>query len=151
MKATYILAFSILFSSVLYAQQPAKPDSIVPGKGSPEKQLKAIKQEKVKQLSDTIGNEPPKSALVDTTVQNKYGDLLRDDILFNRKYPQWVPLVEVAGTNAFVWAIERYGMNADFSKIGYGTWKFNLQKGWEWDTDRFGINFIGHPYSGTLT
>ena len=26
-----------------------------------------------------------------------------------------------------------------------------LSKGWEWDNDRFGVNFIGHPYSGTLS
>ena len=24
-------------------------------------------------------------------------------------------------------------------------------KGWEWDNDRFGVNFIGHPYSGSLS
>ena len=31
------------------------------------------------------------------------------------------------------------------------SWKHNLQTGWEWDTDRFGINFVGHPYSGSLS
>jgi hypothetical protein len=151
MKVVYILVFLFLLPAFLYAQQPVKSDTIVPGKSTPEKQLREIKQEKVKELSDTTGNEPKKSNLVDTTIQNKYGDLLNDDILFNKKYPAWIPLVEVAATNAAVWSIDRYVMNADYSKIGPDTWKYNLQKGWEWDVDRFGINFIGHPYSGTLS
>ena len=151
MNAAYILAFLLLASPLLYSQQPASSDTIVPGKGAPQKQLNEIKKEKVALHSDSIGNEPKKSVLIDTTVQNKYGDLLNDDIMYNKKYPLWVPLVEVAAANAFVWSIDRYGMNADFSKIGPGTWKHNLRKGWEWDTDRFGINFIGHPYSGTIT
>src|SRR5205085_4906626 len=30
------------------------------------------------------------------------------------------------------------------------SWKHNLTTGWEWDNDRFGINFSGHPYTGSL-
>jgi hypothetical protein len=57
----------------------------------------------------------------------------------------------VAAANIFIWSFDRYGSNADFAKISPATWKYNLQKGWEWDVDRFGINFIGHPYSGTIS
>jgi len=60
-------------------------------------------------------------------------------------------MLEVAGGNGFVWSMDRYVMNADFARVNPKTWKYNLQKGWEWDVDRFGINFIGHPYSGTVS
>jgi hypothetical protein len=57
----------------------------------------------------------------------------------------------VAGANALIWSYDRYGLNADFARVGTDTWKYNIKKGWEWDIDRFGVNFIGHPYSGTLS
>ncbi|MBK5285599.1 MAG: DUF3943 domain-containing protein [Bacteroidia bacterium] len=159
MKTLCALIFLLLTSVFLYAQEvaPQNPnkvapsDTIVPAKGKPAEQLKEIKEEKVKHLSDSTNNEPKKSALVDTTVQNKYGDLLDDDTTYNKKYPLWIPLLQVAGANAFVWALDRYVMNYDFARVGPETWKYNINKGWEWDVDRFGINFIGHPYSGTMS
>jgi hypothetical protein len=159
MKFIFSLAALVFFSSFLFSQtvapqkenKVAPSDTITPGKGAPEKQIEKINDEKVKHLSDSTGNEPKKSALVDTTVQNKYGDLLNDDSLYNKRYPLWVPLLETFGQDAFVWSLDHYGMNADFSRVGPDTWKYNIRKGWEWDTDRFGVNFIGHPYSGTLS
>jgi hypothetical protein len=159
MKTACAIAFLLLTSVFLYAQKvapqkttkAAPSDTIVPSKGKPEEQLKKIDKEKIKHLSDSTGNEPKKSALVDTTLQNKYGDLLNDDSLYNRKYPIWIPLLQVAGANAFVWSMDRYYLDADFAKVGPESWNYNLKKGWEWDVDRFGINFIGHPYSGTMT
>src|SRR5260221_3347251 len=152
MKAGYILVFLFLSSSFLYAQKPVKADTIVAGKGNKDKQLKQIKENKVDLHSDsTGGNQPKKSALIDTTLQNKYGDLLNDDPEYNKRYPIWMPAVEVLGVTAFTWSVDRYLLNADYARIGSSTWKNNLQKGWEWDTDRFGINFVGHPYSGTLS
>jgi hypothetical protein len=133
------------------AQKVAPSDSIIPAKGNPDEQLKEIKEEKVKHLSDSTGNQPKKSSLVDTTVQNKYGDLLNDDSLYNKRYPLWIPFLEVAGANALIWSYDRYGLNADFARVGMESWKYNIKKGWEWDIDRFGVNFIGHPYSGTLS
>jgi hypothetical protein len=146
MKTVYILIFLfVLSSTLLFGQQMAPQDlqkvaptdTITPGKGKPEMQLKEIKKEKVKHLSDSYGNEPKKSSLVDTTVQNKYGDLLNDDTMYNKKYPLWKPLVQVVAANVFVWSLDRYIANADFSRIGSATWKYNLKNGWEWDTDRF--------------
>src|ERR1043166_1244671 len=103
MKIRFLLFIFFLSSVTLIAQEvaPQNPqkvaptDTIVPGKGTPEKQLKEIKEEKVKKLSDSTGNEPKKSVLVDTTVQNKYGDLLDDDTTYNKRYPLWVPLLQV--------------------------------------------------------
>jgi len=80
---------------------------------------------------------------------NKYGNLLNDDPLYNRKYPWIIPATRVLLADVTNWAADRYIFNYDWSRIGPSTWKYNLKKGWEWDTDRFGVNFIGHPYSGS--
>ncbi|MGZ3754520.1 MAG: DUF3943 domain-containing protein [Mucilaginibacter sp.] len=134
-----------------FAQKVTPIDTIVPGKGNPKQQIKAIKALKVQALSDTAAGEPKKSSpLIDSTIQNKYGDLLNDDKKLNPKYPLWKPVVGVIGTNLFTWSLDRFALNADFSHIGPSTWKYNIQKGWEWDSDRFGINFIGHPYTGSM-
>jgi len=71
MKTAYILAFLLLSSPFLYAQRPvtAKADTIKPAKGNVDKQLEQIKERKTKLHSDSIGNEPKKSKLIDTTVQ----------------------------------------------------------------------------------
>lgn len=159
MKNILVLFFFLFSSTILLGQEvpPQNPqkvtpnDTIVPGKGTPEKQMGKTKDVKIKLLSDSTGNQPKKSALVDTTIQNKYGDLLNDDTLYNKKYPVLIPAVETFGADAFTWSIDRYLMNADYARIGPSTWKSNIKKGWEWDTDKFGINFIGHPYSGTLS
>ncbi|MES2328817.1 MAG: DUF3943 domain-containing protein [Bacteroidota bacterium] len=125
-------------------------DTIVPAKGNPEQQLKDIKTDKKEQFKDSADGQPKKSPLIDTTIQNKYGDLLRDDTAYNKKYKLWKPAVQVIGINAFLVGFDRYVLKADFSHIGFQTWSDNIKNGWEWDTDRFGVNFIGHPYSGSL-
>lgn len=152
MKPLRLLTLMLLFSNVLFAQKKTAIDTIIPGKGSPKQQIRRSKEIKKQLLSDsTGGNEPQKSPLIDTTVKNKYGDLLNDDIKFNKKYPVWKPAVEIFGINLFTHLLDRYALNADFARIGPSTWKYNINHGWEWDSDRFGINFIGHPYSGSMT
>ncbi len=159
MKNNLVMLALVLFVSCLSAQtvpvqtrkKVAPNDTIVPGKGTRENQIKKIDETKVKLLSDSMGNEPRKSALIDTTKQNKYGNLLEDDPEYNKRYPFWIPAAEVLGTVTLTWAMDRYLINAPYARTGINTWKYNLDKGWEWDNDRFGINFIGHPYSGTLT
>jgi hypothetical protein len=159
MKTTCILIFFLLTFPFLNGQEVAPQtrkrvapnDTIVPGKGTREEQIRKIDEVKVKKLSDSTGNEPRKSALVDTTKQNKYGDLLDDDLEYNKKYPLWVPAVEVFGAVLLTWSLDRYVLNADYARIGFKSWNVNLSQGWEWDNDRFGVNFIGHPYSGTLS
>ena len=152
-----LLFFLLIFSHIQGQNVPpqdikkvAPNDTIVPWKGPPEDQLKEIKKVKIEKLSDSTGNEPKKTILVDTTKQNKYGDLLNDDTAYNKKYPLWIPLTMVVGTNIIVWSLDRYLINAPYSHIGLETWQYNIRKGWEWDDDRFGINFIGHPYSGSM-
>lgn len=141
----------LLSSPFLYAQHPAKSDTITLNKGNADKQLEHIKERKTKLHSDSTGNEPLKSALIDTTVQNKYGDLLDDDPEYNKRYPLWIPAVEVFTTNALLLSVDRYVFKYSYSKeVSLNTWGHNIKTGWEWDNDRFGMNFIAHPYTGSL-
>jgi len=156
MKATVLIAFLLLFSTFIMAQESvinAKKDTIVPGRDNRDKQLENIKKKKIALHSDKsgAGNEPNKSALIDTTLQNKYGDLLDDDPEYNKKYS----ILRVAGVASAgllsTWLFDRFVLKADYAKIGTDTWGHNLKYGWEWDSDGFGINFVGHPYSGALS
>lgn len=85
---------------------------------------------------------------VEDTVTNKYGNLKNDLPDFNKKYPLWTVFLKVTGANVSTFLIDRYIFDYDFSRIGFNTWKHNIKTGWEWDVDRFGMNFIVHPYSG---
>lgn len=90
--------------------------------------------------------------IVDTLTlpgHNAYGDLLNDDPVYNKRYPLWVPTALVLKTNVVNWAIARYIYNFDWARISTETWKQNLKGPWVWDKDRFGINFIGHPHTGS--
>jgi hypothetical protein len=154
MKAIYVLTILLLLSPFLYAQPTVKADTIKPAKGNVDKQLDNINERKTKLHSDSLGNQPLKSALIDKSIYNRYGDLLVDDTMYNKKYPLWRPAVQTLGALTFTWAIDRFVFQADYAHIGPSTWKENTYRGvyrWEWDNDRFGINFIGHPYSGALS
>jgi hypothetical protein len=81
---------------------------------------------------------------------NMYGDLLDDDPVYNPKYPWWKPATRVLAADVFNWAVARYLYKADWARISTTTWKNSLKNGAEWDTDRFSINFIGHPHTGNF-
>jgi len=139
-----------LFSPAYLIAQVTPTDTIKPGNGDTKQQLKQIKEVK-KTVTDSIpGGQPAKNPLIDTTTHNKYGDLLNDDIAFNKKYPVWKPLVGVIGVNVFTWSMDKFILKENFSNIGPASWKYNLKYGWEWDDDRFGVNFIAHPYTGSM-
>ncbi|MFL5807996.1 MAG: DUF3943 domain-containing protein [Flavisolibacter sp.] len=90
-------------------------------------------------------------AQTDTTPQllyNKYGDLLNDDPQYNPRYPWWRPALRVVASNIINWSLDRYVYKFDWAKVGPDVWRNNFRKGPEWDSDGFGINFIGHPHSG---
>jgi hypothetical protein len=86
----------------------------------------------------------------DSIKHNKYGDILTDDPAYNPRYPLWVPVTTVIADDIFNWAIARYGFKYDWAKTGPSQWKTNFKKGPEWDSDGFGINFIGHPHTGSF-
>jgi hypothetical protein len=71
-----------------------------------------------------------------------------DDPEYNKKSPLWAVALMVVSTNIFVWAVDRFVFNYSWSHIGPKSWKYNLKTGWQWDTDRLGMNFFFHPYSG---
>ncbi|MBL0174341.1 MAG: DUF3943 domain-containing protein [Ignavibacteria bacterium] len=81
---------------------------------------------------------------------NKYGDLLNDNPLYVTKSSPWMVVGRLTLANVTTWAIDRYVLNADFARIGFNSWKHNIQTGWEWDTDRFGMNYFFHPFSGGM-
>ena len=85
----------------------------------------------------------------DLRPRSMHGNLLRDDPLYNPRYSVASALVRVTTANAFNWALSRYYFNYEWAEISPKTWKYNLKHGWEWDADRFGINFIGHPHTGS--
>ena len=105
--------------------------------------------------SDTVRLSLPDSVAIyagpplDARPRNSYGDLLNDDSLYNRRHSWPLPLARVASANIFNWATSRYIFNFDWARISPQTWKDNLKNGWQWDADRFGINFIGHPHTGS--
>ncbi len=151
---TFCLAF--LFTTGVFAQKANPTDTIKPGNGPVKQQLKDIKTAK-KTIKDSVGGtEPKKSPLIDTTIQNKYGDLLNDDIKYNKKYPLWKPVVEVVGVNVALNLIDRYLLKLDFAKSDIHSWGRNLRAGppwgdgWIWDHDRFGNNFLSHPETGAF-
>jgi hypothetical protein len=74
--------------------------------------------------------------------------LRNDNPEFSKRSPILAVALRVVFQNLLTWAVDRFVFNYDFSHIGPKTWNHNLQTGWEWDTDRFGMNFFFHPYSG---
>ena len=148
-KSLFVLLFIFIASICVQAQVNPQRDTIKPHKGNHDAQLKQIKKRKEKIQPDSAGVTVNK-ANVDTTKVNKYGDLLNDDLEYNPKYPLIRPMAYAFGADLFTWSVDRLVFNAEFSKVGIKTWKENIKHGWEWDQDRFGMNFLGHPYSGTL-
>jgi len=86
----------------------------------------------------------------DTMKYNMYGDLLNDDPLYNPRSSIAMVILRVTLANVTTLAIDRYVFNYDFSRVGFNSWKDNLKKGWEWDEDRFGMNYFFHPFSGGM-
>jgi hypothetical protein len=148
MKTIVAIASFLLLSAIVSAQNfvnaadtfiikvPADTLAVATGPGLPEYPL-------AKPVSYRYRDTVPHDGL-----HNMYGDLLNDDPAYNPKYPWYIPAARVVLANGVTWLADRYILNANFARIGPKTWKNNLKKGWEWDADRFGINFIGHPYTG---
>jgi hypothetical protein len=91
---------------------------------------------------------PARKTPGDTARYNMYGMLRDDNPEYNQRSPWWLCAIRVVGNNVVTWASDRYIFNWDFARIGFNSWQHNLKTGFEWDTDRFGMNFFFHPYSG---
>lgn len=166
MKAAYASVLILLMPLFMFGQKPdtgkhvAKQDTINPYKGDIKGQLKEIKQKKIALHSDSIapdsiGNQP-KVVKVDTTVQNKYGDLLDDDPKYNKRYCILIPLVEGMGDNALLSLVDSKILKYDWAQVSLDSWHRNFDAGfpwsnkWVWDQTRFGNDFLGHPMFGSL-
>jgi hypothetical protein len=82
------------------------------------------------------------------TKYNKYGDLKDDDPVYNPKRPWWHVGLKIMAASAFTNTYDLHILKGDYAKISIHTWAHNIKTGWEWDTDRFGMNFFFHPYAG---
>jgi hypothetical protein len=169
MKIKYISIPFILIPVLLAGQTVVpdttkhvpKQDTINPYKGDVKTQLKEIKAKKIKEHSDSVApdsvaNQPKKSLKIDTIVQNKYGDLLKDDSAYNKKYSLWIPFVEGVGDNAALSLVDSKILKYGWAQVGITSWKRNLNAGppwgpgWDWDQTRFGNDFLGHPIFGSF-
>jgi hypothetical protein len=135
-----LLVYSVAGSQQLHSDSAGAPSISPVADSSFPVVLHSASEYLRSRKSDTVPDARP---------HNVYGDLLNDDPAYNKKYPWPLPAMRVIVANALTWAGDRYVLNADFSHIGPTTWKRNLKEGWEWDADRFGINFIGHPFTGS--
>ncbi|MHB1688696.1 MAG: DUF3943 domain-containing protein [Ignavibacteriaceae bacterium] len=85
---------------------------------------------------------------------NMYGDLLNDNPAYNQKQPLWNPVVGVIESNIVTNLLDTYLLKLDFTHVGFASWGRTLKAGfpwgpgWKWDQDRFGNNFLLHPYGG---
>jgi len=59
---------------------------------------------------------------------------------------------EIVFVNLCVWSYDRFirsGGGAGF-RVGFQSWKQNIQNGFNWDDNNFSTNQEGHPYHGSL-
>jgi hypothetical protein len=143
MKIVCIVVFSFLFSTSLQAQDAGTNISSGLTAGKYRQPYKRDFS-----LSSGSGTAPAESTPSDNVLYNMYGDLREDNPEYNQKSPLWLCAISVVLNNVVTWASDRYLFNADHARIGPGSWKRNLATGPVWDTDRFGMNYFFHPYSG---
>lgn len=116
-----------------------------------------ISKSEISRYSDLVPNpnetsfpDTTISSLTDTMKYNMYGDLRDDNPLYNKKSSLGMVVFRVTMANFSTFAIDRYIFNYEFSRVGFNSWKHNMQTGWEWDIDRFGMNYFFHPFSGGM-
>ena len=101
-------------------------------------------------MSDQGDRDPVAFSLQQQPFVKPLVRLRNDDPEYNKKSSGWVVALKVVASDAFIWAVDRFVFNYPYARIGPQTWKNNFKLGWEWDTDRFGMNFFFHPYSGAF-
>lgn len=100
--------------------------------------------------SDSLNVISAADTLPQHLAHNMYGDLLNDDPVYNPKTAWWKVSARVLSTNVFNWAVARYVYKFEWAKVSTNDWKNSFKLGPEWDNDRFGTNFIGHPHTGSF-
>ena len=158
MNSLYAICGSLLFSVSLYAQDDSLRQGRTPqDENIPFSRQMSLNKDEINRHTDPVTN-PDKTFLpdtvgapsADTMKYNMYGDLRNDNPLYNKRAPLWEVAAGVTGTNVTTLLIDRYIFNYNFSRVGFGSWKDNIRNGWEWDKDRFGMNYFFHPFSGGM-
>ncbi len=152
MKTLYILIISLMCSALLQAQYLAKVDkqSISNLSIGEQQQIYKVDSRYYSYLGLNLG----KHSVGDTSLYNAYGDLRDDDPAFRQKQTLWRPVVAITGDCIVTNLFDTYVVGEDFTHVGFASWGRNLKagfpwgSGWEWDHDRFGMNFLAHPYGG---
>ena len=147
---TFLTIPSLCYSQSVQANKKELIKSVDSTSASHGDTIKGTPDEKIVKSNSNPANKEDQIKPMDSTRYNMFGDLLNDDTVYNKKYPLWIPMWEVPAFDAAVWVLDRYISNADYARISTTTWSHNIKTGWEWDTDRFGINFLAHPYSGGI-
>jgi len=143
MKIPYVVAFALFFSTVLQAQDAGIRISSGLTAGNYMRPYRTDLS-----LSSDSSTTPLLRVPGDTVQYNMYGNLRDDNPAYNQKSSlPWV-IGKVFVGNTVTWAADRYIFNDDWARIGFNSWSSNVKQGFEWDTDRFGMNFFAHPYSG---
>jgi hypothetical protein len=62
----------------------------------------------------------------------------------------WRAGLEVFSLDFLNWTLDRYILNRSYARVGFSSWGYNLEHGFIFDPDTFGMNFFAHPYSGSL-
>ena len=74
--------------------------------------------------------------------------LLNDDPEYSKRSSLGAVAFRILTSHLAVWVVDRFVFNYSWSRIGPASWSHNIKAGWEWDTDRLGMNFFFHPYTG---
>jgi len=150
LKTLSILILSVLCTALLQAQYSAKPD---------EQSISSLNSGDQQQLYKTDSGDTSSlgaNHASGDTVYNKYGDLKNDVAAYNQRQPLWRPLLGIVGSNVVTNLMDTYILGNSFTHVGFVSWGTNLKagwpwgSGWEWDQDRFGMNFFMHPYGGAI-
>jgi len=80
-----------------------------------------------------------------------YGQNSQDTIHYTIEKPHvrpWVAFGEVILINYVVNRVNTLRPDGDFAHVNWDSWKRNIERGFEWDWNNFGTNWISHPYHG---
>ncbi|WP_162426050.1 DUF3943 domain-containing protein [Pontibacter pudoricolor] len=149
MKFLYTILWFLLVTAPLHAEAVATTGSATFSTVNTGADPAPGSRQLVREHFRTIIRNAKTSAYPGLIVEKKEKPFVQEQER-NQRAPLWKPAAQVIGINLLFMGYNRYVAKADYGYVDIDTWKHNLSSEPEWDTDEFGINFIGHPYQGTL-